>query len=787
MFKTNIKIAWRNLVKDRKFTLLNILGLSAGLACTLLIYLWVADELSFDKFFADNDRVYQLMESHHVNGAVSSTDESSGNLAKAVITQVPGVEYAAAFAPTSWFPPATLSVNNNNIRSSGQYADKDYFNIFSFKLLSGSAGKALDSKDDIAISATLAKKLFGSTDNVIGKPIKFKQDNTFFVSAVFEDMPANSSQQFDFVLSFDYLRETQNWVTVWTNTGPHNFIKLKKGTSLATFNKEVADVVTKATGDTTRKVYAQRFAEVYLNNSRSEKAGNKMEYVRLFSLIAIFILVIACINFMNLSTAKAARRMKEVGIKKVVGAKRQQLVLQFLSESMLLTVIAMAIAISIAWVLLPQFNQLTGKQIKLHLDTNIVIAIVCIALATGLLAGSYPAFYLSKFKPLAILKGKLSTSLAEAVSRKGLVVFQFTLSAVLIVAVMVIYNQLQYIQTADAGYGKENVMRFDAEGKLHNTEHTFIDQLKRIPGVVNASITFNNMIGHSYADNSIEWPGKDPKAVAYFEGFRIGYDFIETMGMHLLRGRSFSKNYGTDSSAIIINEAAAKAMNLKDPVGKTVTMYGDPVQIIGLVKDFNFESMHETVKPSYMVLREQAPNNYFKMMVRIRQANQKQTIASIQNLYERYNPGFPFTFSFLDDLYQKQYESETRVSVLSRYFAGLAIIISCLGLFGLAAFTAQKRQKEIGIRKVIGASVSDIATMLSKDFLKLVIISLLVAFPVAYYVMNNWLQSFAYRVNVGYMVFVITGAFVLLITLATISFQSVKAALANPVKAIKAE
>lgn len=789
MFKTNIKIAWRNLLKDRKFTLLNIMGLSAGLACTLLIYLWVTDELSFDKFFADNDRVYQLMETHNVNGTSSATDESSGNLAKEVITQVPGVEYAAAFAPPGWYRPATLSVNNNNIRSTGQYADKDYFNIFSFKLLSGTADKALASKDDIAISATLAKKLFGTTDNLIGKPIKIAQDKTFFVSAVFQDMPANSSQQFDFVRTFDYLREAQTWVTAWGNLGPHNFIKLKKGTSLETFNKEVADVITKAVGDTTRKVFAQRFSEVYLNgiNNHGAKGGNKMDYVRLFSLIAIFILVIACINFMNLSTAKAARRMKEVGIKKVVGAKRQQLVFQFLSESMLLTLMAMAIAIAIAWALLPQFNQLTGKQITLQFDANIIIAIIAIALATGLLAGSYPAFYLSKFNPLAILKGKLSTSFAEAVSRKGLVVFQFALSAVLIVAVMVIYNQVQYIQKADAGFGKENVMRFDAEGRLHNTEHTFMAELKRIPGVVNASVTFDNMIGHSYADNGIKWPGLNPNAVIYFESFRVGYDFIETLGMHVLQGRSFSKNYGSDSTNIIINEAAVKIMNIKDPVGKTVTLYGKPVQIIGVVKDFNFESMHEVVKPSYMVLRDQAPGNFFKMMVRIKQGDQQQTIASIKGLYERYNPGFPFTFNFLDDLYQKQYETEARIAVLSRYFAGLAIIISCLGLFGLAAFTAQKRQKEIGIRKVIGASVGDITTMLSKDFLKLVVISLLVAFPIAYYVMNNWLQSFAYRVNVGYMVFVLTGGFVVFITLATISFQSIKAALANPVRAIKAE
>jgi len=789
MFRTNLKIAWRNLFKDRKFTLLNVLGLAAGLTCTLLIYLWVADEMSVDKFLSDDNRVYQLMENRKTDGEYKVSDESTGLLGKTVATQVPGVEYAAELAPPSWFQKFTLSVNNNSIKGIGQYAGKDYFNVFSFKLLSGDAGKVLVDKNSIVISSELAQKLFGTTQNILSKAVRFQQQHDFFVSGVFEKMPHNSSQQFDFVLSFDYYKEEQKWVVAWDGIGPHNFIKLKKGTDVAAFNKKIECIITANNGDTTRKVFAQKFSDVYLINSFDHgfKTESKVEYVKLFSLIAVFILVIACINFMNLSTARSARRMKEVGIKKVVGAERVQLIFQFLAESILLTLVAMVLAIFLTYLLLPQFNQLTGKQLTLYFNIDVTVACVIITLVTGLLAGSYPAFYLSKFRPLAVLKGKLNSSFAEIVSRKGLVVFQFTLSAVLIVAVLVIYNQIQFIQSAGAGYSKENVVKIDSEGKLLGKEEEFIIELKKIPGVVNASFTFNNMIGRNYGSYNIEWDGHNPNEKIYFEGFGGGDNFIETMGMQMQSGRSFSTQYGNDLDKIIINEAAVRQMNLKDPIGKTIKQMGHPKQIIGVVKDFHFESLHETVKPAYIFLMADEANPWYKTMVRIKAAGDSKTIAAIQHAYEAFNPGFPFTYNFLDEAYQRQYQTEARVAALSKYFAGLAVIISCLGLFGLAAFTAQKRQKEIGIRKVIGATVPDIATMLSKDFLKLVTISLLLAMPLAWWLMSNWLNGFAYHVNLGAGVFLIAGGFVILITLATVSFQSIKAALANPVKAIKAE
>jgi len=787
MLKNYLKIAFRNLKKDKLFTLLNVVGLSAGIACTLLIYLWVHDELSYDKFFANNSRIYQVMEHRKNSGSQSLSDESSGMVSDALKVQDGAVEYAAAVAPADWFPKSTLTVGDKNIKASGQYAGKDYFKIFSFKMIAGDRNSALDAKTSIVISEDLAKRLFNTTENVIGKGIKVQHDKVFFVSGVYE-LPLHSSQQFDFVQSFDYLGDVQSWVKTWGNGGPHNFVMLKQGEDVNAFNKRITGLITKHSGDTARMPFAMRFSDNYLENTfnHGSRVGGRGEYVKLFSLVAIFILVIACINFMNLSTAKASGRMKEVGIKKVVGADRSQLVIQFLSESTLLALFTTILAVGIAWLFLPQFNQLTGKDIHLEFDPSLILTLIGITLFTGIVSGSYPALYLSKFNPLAILKGKISSSFSDLVARKGLVVFQFTISVVLIVAVLVVYQQIQFIQSTSPGYQKDNIVRFSSEGNLQGKEETFTAALKNIPGVVNASFTQHNIVGRNFGTGGLSWSGDINDQTVYFEGFFGGYNFVETLGMKMAAGRPFSKNFGAEASKVLLNETAVKRMNLKDPVGKNIKMFGGNFQIIGIVKDFHFESLHEPVVPAFILLAG-GTNPAFKIMVRIKNDHQKETIAQIQHLYESYNPGFPFTYSFLDEAYQKQYETETRVSTLSEYFSMLAILISCLGLFGLVAFTAQKRQKEIGIRKVIGASVNSITFMLTKDFLGLVFIAVLIAFPLSWYLMDRWLSSFAYRINISPLVFLIAIASVILITILTVSFQAIKAALANPVKSLRSE
>jgi putative ABC transport system permease protein len=788
MFKNNLKIAWRNLFKDRQFTFLNLVGLSVGMASTILIWLWVHDELSFDKFSDKDNQLYQLMEHRQSSAGIGISDESSGILGETLAHEMPEIEFAAAVAPPEWFQKYTLTVANKNLKAVGQYVGKDYFQIFSFKIIEGNKDQLLTDKNTIVISEKLAKNLFNTTENILGKPVRFQHERDFYVSGVFEDLPVHSSQQFDFVLSFEYYKDIQPWVKTWNNTGPHNFILLKEGTDLEAFNKKISRVITRNGGDTSRTAFAMRFSDNYLHNtfSHGSRLGGKIEYVRLFSLIAIFILAIACINFMNLSTAKASGRLKEVGIKKVVGAGRRQLIFQFLGESVLLTLLAVLIAMAIVWLLLPQFNRLTGKQLSLSFNPQLVLGILGIALFTGFLSGSYPALYLSGFKPVTILKGKFISSFTEVWARKGLVIFQFTLTILLIVSVLVVYQQIELIQSTNPGYVKDNVIRFNAEGKLLNSEDLFVSGLKKIPGVVNASYTFHNMVGRNYGTNGLDWEGKDNRESIYFEGVGAGFDFIETMGMQMAEGRSFSNSFGDENSKIIINESAVEAMRIKNPIGKNLNMFGRNLQIIGVVKDFHFESLHEKVKPLFISL-ESPGNPWHKIMVRIKAGQEKATIDRIQQFYESYNPGFPFDYSFLDDVYQKQYVTELRVGVLSRYFAGIAIIISCLGLFGLVAFTAQRRQREIGIRKIVGAPVSSIVLMLSKDFLKLIAIAIVLAFPLSWAAMNQWLNGFAYRIHMGVFVFATAGLTILLITLLTISFQAIKAAVTNPIKSLRSE
>ncbi|HTE00690.1 MAG TPA: ABC transporter permease [Mucilaginibacter sp.] len=789
MIKNYLKIAWRSFLKDRQFAVLNLLGLATGIACTLLIYLWVHDEMNVDKFFANNDQIYQVMEHAQADNDATVTDESTGLISDILPLRRPEIKYAASVAPADWFQKFTLSSGDKNIKASGQYAGKDYFNIFSFKLFDGKKDKVLADKNSIVISDELANKLFGTTQNLTGKVVHFQHQQDFFISGVFEKTSPNSSQQFDFVLPFEYLYSVQGWVKSWNNTGPHNYVLLREGTDVKAFNQKIANVITEFNKTSTRSPFAAKFSDNYLLNtfSHGSKTGSKVVYVRLFSLIAIFILIIACINFMNLSTAKASGRMKEIGIKKVLGAERSQLIVQFLSESMLMTALSTLLALGFTWLLLPQFNQITGKQLTLDLSPQLVLALIGISLFTGLLSGSYPALYLSKFNPLAVLKSKVNTSFGALISRKGLVVFQFTLSVILIVSVLVVYRQIKYIQSADPGYNKDNIVRFDSDGKLQGKQDVFVERLKTIPGVVNASFTFNNMIGRNFGTTGLDWDGKNPNENIYFEGFGGGYGFAETMGMHMAQGRSFNRKYGADDSALMVNEAAVAVMHLKNPVGKNIRKFGHNARIIGVVKNFHFESLHEPVKPAYFMPMRQEANPWIKFVVRIKGGQQKETIEQIKQLYEASNPGFPFSYDFLDEAYQKQYETEVRVGVLSKYFSGLAILISCLGLFGLAAFTAQKRQKEIGIRKVVGASVQAITLMLSKDFLKLVLIALLLAFPISWYLMSNWLQGFAYRIDLNAGIFLLAGLAIMLITLLTISYQSIKAALANPVKSLRSE
>jgi putative ABC transport system permease protein len=527
-------------------------------------------------------------------------------------------------------------------------------------------------------------------------------------------------------------------------------------------------------------------------------SGGRIEYVRLFSIIAVLILIIACINFMNLSTAKAAERMKGTGIKRIMGASRGSLVAQYLTESLLLAGLGAVVAVFLAGLLLPRFNGITGKQLHLAFDGRIVAGVVLITILTGLLAGSYPAFYLSGFKPIKTLKGRLINSLGELLVRKGLVILQFTLSGIFIVSVLVIYQQMRLVETKNLGYNRDHVVYFDKGGMVPDSAADYapggkyeagldrwVQEVESVPGVVNAANFRHSIIDRNGGTSDISWPGKDPNLTVNFTDLDVGYNFIETMGLQVKEGRTFSRAYGSEKSKIIFNESAIQQMGMKDPIGKVVHLWGQDREIIGVVKNFNFQSLYENVKPCFFDLA--VNQRASKIIVRIRAGEEAQTIARLENLYKRDNQGLTFDYRFLDDDFQALYSSERRVANMSRYFAALAIIISSLGLFGLATFTAQRRQKEIGIRKVVGATVSDILVLLSTDFVRLIGIALLISLPIAWWAMNRWLHDFAYRIGMGPAVFLLAAGVILVLTVLTISVQAVRAATANPVNALRSE
>ncbi|MBC7774144.1 MAG: FtsX-like permease family protein, partial [Phycisphaerae bacterium] len=534
------------------------------------------------------------------------------------------------------------------------------------------------------------------------------------------------------------------------------------------------------------ELFLQPYSDRYLHDQYEGGAivGGRITYVKLFGLIALFILLIACINFMNLSTARASLRMKEVGIKKAIGISRAGLAAQFMGESLVLSCCSLLLATGIVYWMLPSFNALTGKSLDLQTSWNWVLPFLGIGLVTGLLAGSYPALYLSGFKPIAMLKSKSSRNVGELWARKGLVVLQFSLSIAFIVAVMVVYQQIKLVQTKNMGFNREQVIQFGREGKLGEGMESFLAELKQVPGVVQVAGIRGGFLGTSSFTTGLDWPGKQANESLTFANLTGSYDLIETLDVGMSEGRSFSRSFGSDSTSIIFNETAIAAMQLKNPIGQTVKLWGGDYRIVGVVKDFHLQSLREPVKPAFFKLE---PNQTTSIMARLEAGKQRETIQRVQQFYTAFNPGYPFEYSFLNDDFQKQYATENRVSALSKYFAGLAILLSCLGLFGLATFTAEQRTKEIGVRKVLGASVGSVVALLSKDFLKLVVLAILIASPVAYYFMQHWLANFAYRVDIQWWVFVAAALAAVVVAFLTVSFQSLRAALANPVESLRSE
>lgn len=786
MLKHNLLLIYRNFLRAKGFFLINLVGLSTGLVCTLLIYLWVRDEVNMDKFHAKDSRLFQVMEFQSYADEIMTTTSTPGILAETLKEEVPEVEYAAT---TTWVSPFTLSVQENNVKANGFYVGEDFFNIFSYPLMEGNPDLVLKDKTAIVISRELAKKLFNTDENVIGKTVEWQHKKTYQVTGLF-DKVTSSSYQFDFVLTFEDFKDTNEWVTSWGNNGPPSFIILREGSDAAAVSEKIKDFVKKKNneGESNVTLFLKPYSERYLYGryENGKQSGGRIEYVRLFSIIAVFILVIACINFMNLSTARASRRAKEVGIKKSIGAQRQSLIFQYISESMVTSLLSLLVAIAVVWMFLPAFNIITDKKIVFTLnDPQLLAMLLGITVFTGLLAGSYPALFLSGFKPAAVLKGELKGSWGELWARKGLVVFQFALSVILIVSVLVIYKQIEFVQSRNLGYKKDNLISIPIEGKVESSLETFLTEVKRIPGVSSASSMGHDLIGRNNNTSGLEWEGKNPEDEILFENVRVNYDMLETLGVEMAEGRTFSREHSTDTSKIIFNEAAIRVMNMTDPIGKVIKLWGQyDLEIIGVVKDFNFQSLHDVVNPLFFMLDQR---NTWNVMIRLEGGKEKETLKVLTDFYKEYNPGFSFEYTFQDQEYAKQYAAEQRVATLSGYFAAFAILISCLGLFGLATFTAERRLKEIGIRKALGSSSTNIVLLLSGDFTRMVLLSILLGLPVSYWLLSGWLERFAFHIDLELWYFVAAGLIALLIAWLTVASQAIKAAMINPVKCLRSE
>jgi putative ABC transport system permease protein len=789
MLKHQLILIYRNFKRYKSSFFINLIGLSTGLSCALLIYLWVNDEMKMDHFH--NDRLYQVMENENMTDGINTVDGTPGVLAEAIEKEMPEVEAAVTVSPTYWLGQSSVSANHKPaVKAAGKFAGTNFFKIFSYPLLIGKTDQVLKDKNTVVISEGLALKLFGSTD-VIGKEFVWtntdiKNEKHALISGVFKNIPTNSSDQFDFLVSLDALFTTASNYLKWGNYGPNTFFILKAGANPEHFNAKIKDFL-KTKGQNDHTLFIRPFAENYLYNrfENGKVAGGRIDYVKLFSLIAVFILLIACINFMNLSTAKASRRLKEVGVKKVLGAQRSSLIWQYLAESMLLTIMALFLSLLVVELLLPQFNAIVSKQLSLHYSVSLVLSLLGIIVFTGLISGSYPAFYLSGLKPALALKGKLNLTQGALWTRQGLVIFQFTLSVILIVAVLVIYKQIVYVQHKNQGYQKDNVLYFETAGKFKNNINFAINELAKIPGVINASSIDRELLGDlNYTFGDFSWEGRDPKEVIKFQMASVNNNLIETLGIKMDAGRSFSDGFGADTSKIILNQAGIKAMRLANPVGKIFNLWGRDYQIIGVIKDFHFESLHQTVKP---MLFKYAPNKTNRVMLNVKTGKIKDVIEEIQKINATYNPGVNLDIKFLDQDFQAQYAAENRIAVLSRYFAAIAVLISCLGLFGLATFTAERRLKEIGIRKVLGASAWNVVYTLSKDFTKPVVTAIVIALPISYVLTQYWLNTFAYRIELRFWYFLFAGLLALFISLLTVLMQALKAARVNPVECLKTD
>ncbi|MEP7110119.1 MAG: ABC transporter permease [Ferruginibacter sp.] len=811
MLKNYFKITWRNLLRNKTFSFINIAGLAIGLGCFLLITLYVTDELSYDRYNEKAGRIYRIDTDIRLGGTDLKLAVCSDPMGATLKKDYPQVEQFVRFYNSNG---SKLIKKGNDFINEQRVvnADSTLFDVFTLPAVEGDTKNALNEPNTVVITETTAKKYFGNT-HVVGKTIETDESKNklYKITAVIKDIPLNSHFNFDFIFSMDNVEYgfgnylSQNFQT---------YILLREGTSYKAFEKNFTQVIDKYIFPQAREFMQissmddfkksgnrleyslMPLTDIHLKSNRFPELGvnGNMQYVYIFAAVALFILLIACINFMNLSTARSASRAREVGIRKVLGTEKSSLIWQFLTESTVMVFIALILALVMVRLVLPYFNDVSAKSLSLGglFSYQVLCLLILLPFVVGALAGSYPAFYLSSFQPVKVLKGKINAGFKKSYLRSGLVVFQFWTSIILIIGTIIVFNQLNYIQTKKIGFNKDQVLVVNGTGALGNNADAFKNEIAKMTGVISSTFAgYLPVSNSSRSDNTYSSEAvMNARNGFNMQSWVIDQDYLRTMGMELSMGRDFSRDYGTDSTAVIINESTAKILGYKDPIGKKIYTPRDnnssetiAYTVIGVVKNFNFESLHHTISPLCFRLGKSRWVTAFK----VKTDDITPLIKTIESRYKAMAPGMPFSYEFLDDAFDQMYRAEQRVGKIFLSFAILTILIAGLGLFGLATYMAEQRTKEIGLRKVLGASVANLVAMLSGDFLKLVCIASVFAFPVAWFGMNKWLQDFAFRINISWWVFVVAAVVALLIALVTVSFQAIKAAIANPVKSLRTE
>ncbi|BAU54395.1 ABC transporter permease [Mucilaginibacter gotjawali] len=788
MIKNYIKTTLRSLLKNRSYSFLNIAGLAIGIACASLIFLWVQDEITYNHNYPKRDVLYKVYENQTYNGKISTFFGTPGPMWKAMKAEIPGIENAARM--TGDGDNALFALGEKAITEKGNWADPEIFQMLQLPFAKGSPTNAFAQLKSVVISERMAKTFFGTTDPM-GKLIKLNNTENYTVTGVFKDLPQNSTYQFQWLIPMANIDHKQTWMNIWGANWCRTLVELEPNANLAVINQKLSRYIaskTKATNTTQCFLFAMNDWNLHNNFTDGKMDGGRIQYVKTFSFIAWIILLIACINFMNLSTARSEQRAKEVGVRKVMGAGKGKLIGQFVGEALIMSFISVLVAVGLIYLALSPFNNLVQKELSVDIfDPSHLMYLITISIVTGLLAGSYPAFYLSSFNPVSVLKNiKIKSNAASGFIRQSLVVIQFSVSIILIIGTVIIYQQIQHVKNRSIGYNKDNLVYIELQGKQADGFIPVYNDLMRSGIVANAALSDNKVLEIGSNNDNYAWDGKDATKNPLISWQNVSSQFISTMGFKLVAGHDFNNDAHIDSNNVIINQAFAKQMGKEGRVGGILREGGTkPLQVIGILKDYLYNDIYGAAAP--LVLYNH-PTGTSILSIRFKPGVDIQdAITKAGAIVKAGYPGYPFEYKFVDSDFEQLFKTETLTGKLSGVFASLAIFISCLGLFGLAAYTAERRIKEIGIRKVLGASVTGLAGLLSKDFLKLVGLSCFIAFPFALWGVNKWLQAYQYRVDIEWWVFAVAGMAALLIALVTVSFQAIKAALMNPVKSLRSE